>query len=110
MRQARQKNPVWNAWRNLASSAHKRGIEFSLTFDEFRDFAVKTDYVNKKGVSSTSYSVDRKDSTKGYTIDNIQCMLKGLNSAKGKKKLNYDWQTGYAKVVTSFDQAPEGPF
>lgn len=110
-KKARAKNPLWYAWRNLASSAAKRGLEFSLTFEFFSEMAVQTDYINKKGVAATSYTIDRKDSTKGYTPDNVQVMLKGLNSAKGNKELRYDWQTGWAKVVTRFDDLTQsGPF
>ena len=75
-------NPLLYYFGSLRRSAKRRGKDFSLTFEEYRDFAVKTDYAKLKGKSSLSLSIDRKDNSKGYSADNIQCLTIRENSRK----------------------------
>jgi len=88
-----------NAYWNLKSNAKRRGKVFELTFQEFEQFCYETDYLQGRGKKKTSYSIDRIDNSKGYTLDNIRVMTLSGNAKKGNKHLNYDWQTGYATVV-----------
>ena len=74
------------AYCNLKANAKRRGKEFSLTFEQFRDFAIKTDYHQKKGVEKESFHIDRIDEEKGYSIDNIQVLT---NSQNVKKYVKY---------------------
>lgn len=95
-RKYKQNHPVKYAYNTLKQNAKRRGKVFELTFEQFQEFCIKYDYIQGKGVTKESYSIDRIDNSKGYTIDNIQILSVSENSRKGKKILNceYDVQTG----------------
>ncbi len=83
-------------WRNLENNAKKRGIAFSITQDQVYDLYIKQNKVcalsgipiyfpqldgeHLKGL--TTASVDRIDSSKGYTKKNIQLVHKHINLMK----------------------------
>lgn len=99
-RRSRAANPVkWSYW-NLKANAKRRGKEFDLTFEQFKQFCLETNYIAGKGRTLLSYSIDRIDNTKGYTVDNIRVVTVTENSRKGTKVLDYDWQTKRAYVST----------
>jgi len=60
------KNPMGRAYRNLKSNAKRRGKSFTLTYEQFAYFAIKTDYLNKRGITSEGYHIDRKLNCYGY--------------------------------------------
>lgn len=76
------KNPLRYYFKKLRDRAKERGKEFSLTFDQYREFAIRTDYARMKGKTSLSLSIDRIDNSKGYSKDNIQTMTLRENSRK----------------------------
>lgn len=86
-------------YNNLKSNAAKRGKELTLTFSEFVQFCTETNYIQGKGKTRTSFSIDRKENEKGYTKDNIRVLPLGENASKGTKKLEYDYRSGYATVI-----------
>jgi len=88
VRRWRSLNPMRYAYLNLKHNARRRGKEFKLTFEQFAQFCRKVDYLKKKGVSASSYHIDRIDENKGYTLDNIQVLT---NSANVRKYLDYRW-------------------
>jgi hypothetical protein len=49
---------------------------------EFKEFCRKTDYIELKGKSANSLSIDRKKSWLGYDFDNIQVLTLSENSRK----------------------------
>lgn len=75
-------HPMKYTYNNLKNNARNRGKEFNLTFQQFKDFCIKTDYMQNKGITKTSYHIDRIDETKGYTIDNIQVLTNTENVKK----------------------------
>lgn len=79
----KETNAVGYAYSILKQNARRRGKEFTLTLEDFREFCDHTGYLLRKGRTSESASIDRIDSTKGYTPDNIQVLSFGENSAKG---------------------------
>lgn len=95
----RKKYPMKAAFQTLRHNAKRRGKEFSLTFQQFKQFCYKTKYLAGRGRSSDSYSIDRIDNYKGYTIDNIRVITVAENSSKRNKILHYDWQTRTAIVT-----------
>lgn len=97
-RDHRKRHPIWWAWVTLKNNAKRRKKFFDLTLEQFTQFCIKTEYMQNKGITKDCFSVDRKDETKGYTVDNLQVLTVGQNK---KKYLNYDWETGTAKVVTT---------
>jgi len=93
------------SYNNLKGRAKQRGIEFTLTFEQFRRFCVKTKYIQNKGRTVDSYTIDRKDPRKGYTIRNIRILPLHLNAGR-RKILDYDWCSRTATVV-EYNRASE---
>lgn len=87
------------AYNNLKCNARRRGKDFDLSFEEFSKFALMCDYLKGKGRKSTSYSIDRIDNEKGYTLDNIQVTTLGENSRKGTMTLDAFYDHYERKVV-----------
>ena len=82
------KNPIRTSYYNLRTNAKRRGKEFNLTLEEFTKFAIETEYINKRGKTAKSYSIDRMDNSKGYSIDNIMVLTLSENSIK-QNKIDY---------------------
>lgn len=109
----RKKHPIRSAYLNLKANSKRRGIEFTLTLDQFNDFCFVTEYVAGKGRSRDSFTIDRIDNSRGYTVDNIQVMTKSANSSKGKKILVFDYEhpdQTHVRTVKSFQRSPDDPF
>ena len=77
----------------IKKQAMRRGIEFSITMEEIGDlFETQNGKCALSGVNLTlkknttdttqTASLDRKDSKKGYVIDNLQWIHKDLNKLK----------------------------
>lgn len=90
----RERNPAKDAYNNLRNSAKRRGIEFSITFEYFKEFAAKYDYINKRGQSATALTVDRKKPHLGYVVGNLSVITNSENVAKGNREraLDYVWK------------------
>jgi len=83
-------------WKTLVGNAKKRGIDFDITLEQVYDMYLKqgkkcalsgveiyfsvleTEHLNKL----TTASVDRIDSSKGYSLNNIQVVHKDINIMK----------------------------
>jgi hypothetical protein len=70
------------SYNTLRYNAKRRGKAFDLTFEQFKEFCRKTNYINKKGKTASSYSIDRIRPAEGYTVDNIQVLTLAANSLK----------------------------
>lgn len=92
------KSPIRQSYHNKKGNAKRDGHEFNLTFEQFEEFAIKVNLIGKRGRTKESYTIDRIDSTKGYTIDNIARLSYSDNSKKGDKKIVYDYTTGIGKI------------
>lgn len=84
----KEKNPERYAFYVLKNNAKRRGVVFGLTFDDFLKFAIRTDYMAKKGITSTGFHIDRIDERKGYFKNNIQVLT---NSDNVRKFLTYSF-------------------
>ena len=82
----KERNPWTYALNSIRVSAKRRGIAFTITVAEFKDWCIQTKYLELKGQNPDSMTVDRKDRTKGYHIWNIQPMTHAENSAQGVDK------------------------
>lgn len=77
-------------YNRLKSSAKKRKISFDLTITELNDltFPITCPVLgiplkfNRGQLQDDSYSIDRIDSSKGYTIDNIEVISWRANRLK----------------------------
>jgi len=81
----RAKHPEIATYQNLKSGAKRRGKKFDLTFEQFCEFAQKTEYFLRKGTSCDSLHIDRIEETGGYTTDNIQVLTNSENTRKYRK-------------------------
>ena len=89
-RNYRDRNPVEASYQNLRSNARRRGKQFDITLEEFREFAIECNYITGKGRHKDGFHVDRIDPTKGYTKDNIQVLTNSENVKKHKRYLRYE--------------------
>lgn len=91
MKKWAKNNPMRYTFNNLKQNAKRRGKEFSLTFDQFKEFAIETDYMLGKGRTRTSLHIDRDREEEGYHIDNIKVLENHKNVKKYQKSLHYDF-------------------
>lgn len=97
-RNARKNNPVRASYENLRANTKRRGHEFTITFEYFKQFCREYDYIANKGKTASSYSIDRINNEIGYVPGNLRVLTLSENSRKGTKILQYDWETKYATV------------
>jgi len=83
MRAWRKAHPERAAFDNLRTHARQRGIVFALTLAQFCAFCQETGYVEGKGQSADSLTVDRVRHTEGYHAGNLQALTHAHNSRKG---------------------------
>lgn len=86
---SRKANPIRKAFRMLRHNSKRRGIPFNLTFEQFRAFAIETDYIRGRGKKQKSYTIDRIEPDKGYTAGNLQVLTNQSNSIKNKTLEKY---------------------
>lgn len=108
-RAARKKDPVKYAYLALKNNAKRRGIVFTITLSDFRQFCHKVKYIGHSGRSADSYTIDRRHNDVGYHIDNIAVITRSENV---KKYFFYDWRSKTAAyaVQTPTEQLEEAPF
>lgn len=86
---------VKQLFNNLKASAKKRNIPFEIEFSEFVDITIPIScpvlgiplVFNRGAAQDNSVSFDRKDSTKGYTYDNIVVVSNRVNKLKSDATL-----------------------
>lgn len=84
-RYTKYKDPISYTYHSIKSNAKRRGKEFTITKAEFAEFCGETNYLKLKGRLRSSASIDRIDSSLGYTKDNIQILSLSINSSKGNR-------------------------
>ncbi|WP_338731744.1 hypothetical protein [Mangrovimonas cancribranchiae] len=80
-RKIRETRPRIARYNQFKQNAKRRGKAFSITFKQFCEFCDKTGYL-KNGLRGFNATIDRKDNTKGYHIDNIQLLTLRQNISK----------------------------
>lgn len=81
-------------WYHYRSSAKQRGIEWELTFDQFTDVILNTCHF----CGAVGGSVDRKDSSKSYSPENVLPACSPCN--KMKMDFDYDFFLSKCKEIT----------
>lgn len=94
-------------WALIKSGALKRNIDFNVSMEQAWDLYIKQDRkcalsglelifepncVHNKKIDNRrkrTASLDRKDSTKSYTLDNVQWVHKDVNIMKNKYSQDY---------------------
>lgn len=82
LRKWRKENPIKAILAHLKWSAKKRHIPFSLTLSQLKDLLFGESYQKDKGLLAQNLTIDRKDSTEGYHIDNLQVITRLENTYK----------------------------
>jgi hypothetical protein len=100
-RRWRESNPIRAAFLNLKNNAKRRGKEFLLSFEEFCEFASKNKIVYGKKRNKDTWSIDRIDSSKGYSIDNIQL----LTLAENSKKQHFEYEFRVFEFTEDYQNA-----
>lgn len=83
---AREKEPIKFIFKDARQHAKAKNREFTITLDDLFNVLIKQD--NKCSLTGVAFSVenkpslDRIDSSKGYTKYNIQFVLKDINVMK----------------------------
>jgi hypothetical protein len=93
MRRWRVRNPMKAQFNWLFRSAQKRGIQFLLTLSEFTTWALENNYLARVGREPDSVHCDRRDASKGHSLDNIRILTASINCSKGawsERKKIYD--------------------
>lgn len=78
----RKKNPEKDAYNNLKNNSKRRGVYFDLTFEQFKTFLYRSDYMELRGRGANNLTIDRIRASGGYTMDNIAILTKRENSIK----------------------------
>ena len=79
----RTRNPTRAAFRQIKDRAARKGLEFSLSFEDFEEFVKGTGYMVQKGVKPGCLHVDRIDNRVGYVLGNLQILTASENCRKG---------------------------
>ena len=83
-RQQKEINPLAYVFNALKSNAKRRKKDFSLTLEQFGAFCEETNYLELRGKTGASASIDRRDPLQGYHLDNLQILTLSENSSKGQ--------------------------
>lgn len=89
------KNKVRDKFNKLKANAKRRRIPFTLTIIEWQKFCEETDYHNRCGKKIGDLTIDRINSRRGYSIDNIQVKTLLQNIRKyfdHDRHLPEDWE------------------
>lgn len=87
-RRLKERDPVYARYNQFCSKATKRGIENTITLEQFRDFCQRTGYIITKGYRGQNATLDRIRNSEGYNIDNIQLLTNRANASKGNRDEN----------------------
>lgn len=106
----RQKYPMKYAYMTLKHNAKRRGKEFTISFEYFKKFAIKVDYIDKKGINRDSYHIDRIKEDLGYIPGNLQ-LLKNVDNIKKYHRSHHDGEKMvYKAELVKNEPADDVPF
>lgn len=113
-------HPEHHLWNNLKKSARKRGVDFTLTVEEFTEWCRENNFVARVGLAADAASVDRRDPSLGYSKGNLRVLTNEENArlggalaysghrAKGQATMNFDEPRPAPGIVE--EQPGEAPF
>ncbi len=89
IRRFKEKNPEKYAYFVLKNNAKRRWKVFTISFEYFKQFVVKTEYMAGKGITKTGLHIDRIKEHLGYVEGNLQ-ILTNTENVKKYISFNYD--------------------
>ena len=89
-RYTKENNYISYAFHIWKSNCRRRGKENTVSLEEFKKFCEKTGYLSGKGRRPESMTIDRIDSSKGYSIENMRILSLSQNASKGNSDFEED--------------------
>lgn len=80
--------PVTSRFVYWKRNTKARGIPNDVTLYQYTVFGIETGYFYYLSIG-VDVTIDRKDSTKGYVIGNLQLLTRSENVSKQKKEISY---------------------
>lgn len=77
----RIQHPDRYAYHNVRRSAQMRGIGFEWAFEDFQEFCATTGYLEMKGTTPDSLTIDRIRNYESYRVGNVRIMTHADNSS-----------------------------
>lgn len=71
MREYKKRHPIEYTYNAFRTNAKRRGKEFKVTLEEFKQFCRETNYLELKGKYKYDYSIHREINEKGYLLENM---------------------------------------
>lgn len=108
----RARHPIRYLWHNLRHHAKDRGHAFTVSYEYWEKFCIRTDYHNLKGREPNALTVDRIDETKGYHEGNIRVLRHECNFRRNFVPYFRDHgiKTNRAEIEASWQPQAEGAF
>ena len=78
-------DPVRYTFNVTKNNAKRRGKEFTIDLEYFRQLCAETGYIYTKGRTANAMTLDRENSQKGYVPGNIRVISNSLNASKGNR-------------------------
>lgn len=82
----KERNPERYAYSVMKNNARRRGKQFSISFEYFKQFCHKHEYIARKGILKTGLHIDRINENSGYIEGNLQVLT---NTENVKKYMSY---------------------
>lgn len=82
-RRLKDRDPIYVRYNQFKSKATSRGLEVSITLEQFKSFCTRTGYIINKGYRGMNATIDRRCNAQGYHIWNIQLLSNRANASKG---------------------------
>lgn len=82
-RMLKERRPETYVLNAIRGRARQRKIPFTITLAQFREWCRETGYLERRGKTPESATIDRKNHDEGYHIWNIQILSHAENSNNG---------------------------
>lgn len=109
-------NPIGCAFNNIRKRARQRGHPFTLTREEFARLVTESGWIEKRGKTAKSLSIDRIDPRRGYEPGNVRVVTLSQNSRlkyaplPGWMKAEMDRELEAKPAAENCETGVDGPF
>lgn len=84
-RKRKELDPVARRYNNFKCKSKSRGIDNTVTLEEFRHFCKRTGYILVKGRRGQNATIDRLCNAHGYHLWNMGLKTNRANASKGNR-------------------------